>query len=423
MVFNFIRDATSRERRSLAASTLGWMLDGMDITLYAMVLAELMRELPLSKGQAGLLASLTLVASAAGGILFGFVADRKGRRFALTASILVYSVFTAACGLSSGLLELAVFRCLLGLGMGGEWGSGAALVAETWRAEHRAKALGIMQSGYAVGYALAALINWLVLPRFGWRAVFFAGLFPALLTLWIQRRVEESPLWLEKKSGLESRGSGFGKDDLPSPAPSPQHPAPLFSKRHLPNVMITLLMNSAALFGWWGLFTWIPPYLALPAGEGGRGLSVAASSLWIVVMQVGMWLGYVSFGFISDALGRKRTYVGYLFLAAGLVPLYAAARGAGVLLVLGPILAFFGTGHFTGFGIIASELFPTAFRGLAMGLTYNFGRALSAAAPWAIGMLAARFGFASAFWLSGLAFLIASFLAMALPETRARALE
>ena len=116
--FNFIQEASPRERRALAASTLGWMLDGMDITLYAMVLAQLMRELTLSKGQAGLLASLTLVASAAGGILFGVIADRKGRRFALTASILVYSIFTAACGLSHGLLELAIFRCLLGLGMG-----------------------------------------------------------------------------------------------------------------------------------------------------------------------------------------------------------------------------------------------------------------------------------------------------------------
>lgn len=428
--FNFLKSASPRERRALAASTLGWMLDGMDITLYAMVLAELMRELSLSKGQAGLLASLTLVASAAGGILFGFVADRLGRRFALMASIIVYSIFTAACGLSHGLLELAIFRCLLGLGMGGEWGAGAALVAETWRPEHRAKALGIMQSGYAVGYALAALINWLILPRFGWRAVFFAGLLPALLTLWIQRRVEESPLWVEKKSELGRRGSEFGVRDsrtedksLPTRNPNTESRTPLLSKQHLPNVLITLLMNSAALFGWWGLFTWIPPYLALPAAQGGKGLSVAASSLWIVVMQVGMWIGYVSFGFVSDALGRKKTYAGYLLLAALLVPFYAQAGSVAMLLALGPLLAFFGTGHFTGFGIIASELFPTSFRGLAMGLTYNFGRAISAAAPWAIGALASRFGFASAFWLSAAAFLIAGILSMGLPETRARTLD
>jgi MFS family permease len=186
-------------------------------------------------------------------------------------------------------------------------------------------------------------------------------------------------------------------------------------------ITVTLLMNSAALFGWWGLFTWIPAYLALPIARGGRGLSLAASSAWIMAMQVGMWLGYVTFGFISDAVGRKRTYVSYLFAAALLVPLYARSQPL-ALLVVGPLLAFFGTGHFTGFGIITAELFPTSFRALAMGLTYNFGRALSAAAPWAIGAIAARGGLASAFGISGLAFFLAGVLALALPETRGRTL-
>jgi MFS family permease len=426
----FLLAADSRERRSLAASTLGWMLDGMDIFLYAMVLAELMRELHLSKEEAGLLASLTLVASALGGIAFGFIADRLGRRSALTASIVVYSIFTAACGLSRGIFELALFRFLLGLGMGGEWASGAALVAETWRAEHRGKALGIMQSGYAVGIALAALINWIVLPRFGWRAVFFAGLLPALLTLWIQRRVEESPLWLSQdRAGHGVRDSGLAEGQSQSRAPKPESRnslstlSRLLDRQFRGKILITLLMNSAALFAWWGLFTWIPSYLALPAAQGGRGLSIAASSAWIVVMQIGMWLGYVSFGFISDSLGHKRTYVGFLLVAAALVPLYAGARGTTSLLVLGPLLAFFGTGHFTGFGIIAAELFPTSFRGLAMGLTYNFGRALSAAAPWAIGAISATHRLSSALWLSGVAFLVAGLLATALPETSGRSLE
>lgn len=428
--FRFLQTATPAERRALLASTLGWMLDGMDVTLYAMVIAELMRELELSPARAGLLASTTLVASALGGVLFGIIADRAGRRTALIGSIMVYSVFTAACGFSRGLVELAVFRFLLGLGMGGEWATGAALVAETWRAEHRGKALGLMQSGFAVGYALAALINWLALPRFGWRAVFFAGLLPALVTLWIRHGVEESPLWkAQNTSGLGVRDSGLGKEGPQSRTPKSESPTSppssimLVSKAYRSKVVITLLMNSAALFAWWGLFTWIPPYLALPVAQGGRGLSIAASSLWIVVMQAGMWLGYVSFGFISDALGRKRTYVGYLLLAATLVPLYAAVRGTAGLLVVGPLVAFFGTGHFTGFGIIAAELFPTSFRGLAMGLTYNFGRALSAAAPWAIGAIAARYGLGSAFGLSGLAFLVAGLVATALPETRHRALE
>ncbi|MFB3923171.1 MAG: MFS transporter [Terriglobia bacterium] len=403
----FLSTASSAERRALLASTLGWMLDGMDVTLYAMVITELLRELQLTTAQAGLLASITLIASAAGGILFGIAADRIGRRRALMASILVYSVFTAACGFSRTVVELAAFRFLLGLGMGGEWATGAALVAETWRPEHRAKALGIMQSGFAIGYALAAATTALVLPRWGWRAVFFVGILPALATLWIRRGVRESPLWLARDSRPRDRISPL-RNLLAAPY------------RRL--VLITLLMNSAALFAWWGLFTWIPPYLALPIGQGGRGLTIAASSLWIIVMQAGMWLGYVSFGFISDALGRKKTYVAYLLLAAALVPLYARAGAASALLVLGPLLAFFGTGHFTGFGVITSELFPTSFRASAMGLTYNFGRALSAAAPWLLGAVAARGSLSSAFWISGLAFLLAGLIGLAVPETKGRSL-
>ena len=429
--FRFLENSSSVERHALLASTLGWMLDGMDVTLYAMVLPRLMHEFQLSTSQAGFLASVTLVASAAGGILFGVLADRFGRRFALIASIVGYSVFTAACGLSHSVTELAVYRALLGLGMGGEWATGAALVAETWSAEHRGKALGLMQSGFAVGYALAALIAAIILPRWGWRDVFFVGLLPAFLTLWISRAVEESPMWLQ---GAGVRGSGLGlrekstldknfnaepQDPHPEPrTPKPESRTPSARGGYAKIILVTLLMNSAAMFGWWGLFTWIPSYLALPLAQGGRAMSIAASAEWIVAMQAGMWLGYVSFGFVSDLLGRKKTYIGYLLVAAALVPGYAHARDAGMLLLLGPLVAFFGTGHFTGFGIITAELFPTSIRASAMGLTYNFGRALSAAAPWAIGAVARQHGLGSAFWISGLAFLLAGVLALALPETQ-----
>lgn len=412
--WQFLVTASPAERRALVASTLGWMLDGMDITLYAMVIAELLREFELAPTQAGLLASLTLIASAAGGILFGVLADRVGRRRALMGSILVYSVFTAACGLSRSVTELAVFRFLLGLGMGGEWATGAALVAETWRSEHRGKALGVMQSGFAIGYALAAVVTALVLPRWGWRAVFFVGMLPALVTLWIRRGVKESPLWAAR---------GLAREAVATSEVHGTHSQLPLASRYGRPILVTLLMNSAALFGWWGLFTWIPPYLALPVAAGGRGLTIAASSWWIVAMQAGMWLGYVTFGFVSDTLGRKRTYVAYLLLAAALVPLYARAEARASLLILGPIVAFFGTGHFTGFGIITAELFPTSFRASAMGFTYNFGRALSAVAPWLMGWVAEHRSLNSAFWISGVAFLVAGLVGLAIPETRGRTLE
>jgi MFS family permease len=405
MIWGFIISASRRERRALLASMLGWMLDGMDVTLYAMVLSDLMRSLRLTTGEAGLLASVTLVSSALGGVLFGILADRLGRRPAMMISILAYSFVTAACGLSRGVADLAIFRALLGLGMGGEWATGAALVAETWRDEHRAKAMGLMQSGFAIGYALAALIAAIVLPRWGWRAVFFVGILPALLTLWVRRGVEESPVWLARKS-------------MEGPVAPRSQP---ISLPFLSPLLVTTLMNAAALFGWWGLFTWIPSFLALPVAQGGRGLTLASSSAWIWVMQSGMWLGYILFGFLSDRLGRKRTYVGYLLLAALLVPFYAGAQGE-ALLLLGPVLAFFGTGHFTGFGIIAAELFPTEVRASAMGLAYNFGRAFSAGAPWVLGVLAGRGGIDSSFWVCGVAYMVAALLALALPETRGRSL-
>jgi len=405
-MFQFLISATPREKRALLASMLGWMLDGMDVTLYAMVMTDVMRSLKLTAGEAGLLASVTLVASALGGALFGFLADRIGRRTALMASILVYSVFTAACGLSRGIVDLAIFRVLLGLGMGGEWATGAALVAETWRDEHRAKAMGLMQSGFAIGYALAALITAVVLPRWGWRAVFFVGILPALLTLWIRHGVEESPVWLAKRA---------------EPVHDAQRRRSTLTRSFVSLLLITMLMNSAALFGWWGLFTWIPSFLALPIEQGGRGLTLASSTVWIMVMQAGMWLGYASFGFISDWLGRKRTYMAFLLLAALLVPLYARASGL-ALLFLGAVLAFFGTGHFTGFGIISAELFPTHVRASAMGLTYSFGRVFGAAAPWLLGVIAGRGGIDSSFWVCGVAYLVAAMLVLAVPETRGRSL-
>ena len=195
----WLAEATAVQKRALLAASLGWMLDSMDIMLYSMVLAHMMRDLNMTEGTAGLMASLTLASSAAGGIFFGILADRMGRSRALMLSILVYSMFTAACGMARDITQLGVFRVLLGLGMGGEWACGAALVAETWPSQHRGKALGVMQSSWAVGYGLAAALTAALLPRFGWRAVFFAGVAPALVTFWIRSYVPEPEIWQQSR--------------------------------------------------------------------------------------------------------------------------------------------------------------------------------------------------------------------------------
>lgn len=404
------RTINPAQRKALLSASLGWMLDSMDIMLYAMVLAHLMKYFGMSTATAGLMGSLTLLASAVGGVVFGLIADRFGRVKALMGSILIYSIFTGACGLSQTILQLAIFRVLLGLGMGGEWASGAALVAETWPSEHRGKAMGIMQSSWAIGYALAAAITALVLPRLGWRGVFFVGIVPAVFTFWIRRHVEEPEIW--KKARQENR-QGTVKAGL----------GEIFRPPFLRNTLITSLMNAGTMFAWWGLFTWIPAYLGLPAEQGGRGMGVVTTSTWIIVMQAGMWLGYVSFGFICDKVGRKKTYIFYLFMAAVLVFLYSSARQDLGLLLLGPFLAFFGTGYFSGFGTITAELFPTRIRASAQGFTYNIGRGLSALAPFTIGALAKTQGLAVAFYLTAAFFLFSAAVAFALPETKGKALD
>jgi MFS family permease len=399
---------TAAERRSLVAGGLGWMLDAMDVMLYSMVLAHLMRDLGMSKAEGGLLNSLTLLASAIGGLAFGFLADRVGRTRALMASILVYSVASGACGLSQTIVQLAICRFILGLGMGGEWTTGAALIAETWPPEHRAKALGLMQSTWAIGEMIAAGVVALVLPSLGWRAVFFVGILPALVVFWIRRDVPESEIWLRRQA---TRSTSTGSLRI------------LWRKDLRRNGLVATAMNACGMFGYWGLFTWIPAYLSLPLEEGGRGLGLMKTTTWLIVMGLGKWLGYALFGFFADSVGRRRSYVAYLLVAAALVPLYGITREPRWLLLLGPLVAFFGTGFFSGFSAIASELFPTEIRATAMGLSYNVGRGLSAAAPAVVGLLATRFGFGAAFLVLAGAFLAGALLALLLPETKGRALE
>ncbi len=384
------------------------MLDAFDVMLYALVQKSLMADLHLDPAAAGSLQSLTLLAAAAGGLLFGLLADRWGRTRALALSVLLYSVFTAACGFAATAAQLALFRICLGFGMGGEWASGAALVSETWSDQDRGKALGFMQSSWAIGYALAALVNWLVqdVAGFGWRAVFFVGVLPALYALWVRSRVEEPVLW-QRARAAPKRGS-LGR---------------ALGGRMLGVTVAVTLMNACTLFGWWGFNSWVPTYLSSASQQGGIGLSVRLMSLLVITMQAGMWLGYVTFGFISDAIGRRRTYVGYLILAAALVWSYTSSRNPWVLFALGPVTAFFATGYFSGFGAVTAELYPTEVRATAQGFTYNLGRVVSAFAPRAVGSLATTRGYPAALSLAAAAFLLAAMFWVFIPETKGRAIE
>jgi MFS family permease len=221
----------------------------------------------------------------------------------------------------------------------------------------------------------------------------------------VRRGVPESPVWRGPAAQSTAGAAGAALARLWRPD----------LRRH---TVVATLMNTATLFGYWGLFFWIPAFLALGVEEGGRGLTITQTTLWLVVMGVGKWFGYVLFGYFADAAGRRATYIAYLVAAAALVPVFASLTSPAALLVVGPLVAFFGTGYFSGFGAIASELFPTDVRGTAMGLTYNLGRAASAFAPALTGALAVGYGLGAAFLVTSASFLVAAALALLLPETK-----
>ena len=413
-MFGWWREASPQARKALLAGGLGWMLDAFDVTLFAMALPAIRQELGLSASAAGILGSATLISAAAGGVIFGWIADRFGRTRALMLSVALYSVFTAACGFAQNFTHFLIFRTILGFGMGGEWASGAALVSETWPAQHRGKALGFMQSGWAIGYAAAALVNGFVQPAYGWRAVFFVGILPAFFTLWVRRNVEEPAIWTASR--------------LAGPVPSERERqasrgiSTIFRRPLLGLTIALTLMNTCTLFAWWGFYLWLPTYLTLSPAEGGVGLELLSSSGFIILMQVGMWFGYVTFGFVSDRIGRRPTYVTYLVSAAVLLFIYVSVRDPGVLLALGPFVAFFATGYFSGFGAVTAEIYPTAIRATAQGFSYNIGRVVSAGAPWLVGSLAQTHGFGPALTVSSAAFLLAAAAWIWIPETAGREL-
>jgi MFS family permease len=401
---------SSTQRRTLIAAALGWMLDAFDAMLYALVLAYVMRDLGMSKPVAGFLQMLTLLASGMGGVLFGFIADRIGRKQALMLSILTYSLCSFGSGLSTSITMLAVFRFVLGLGMGGEWNTGATLVAETWPMELRAKALSIVQSSWAIGYAMASLVAGVMLHYANWRMVFFAGILPALVVLWIRRGVPESEMWKQQHGQhIEKRHVEF---------------ATIFRAPYGKHTIALLFPNFFGMSAWWGLFTWIPPYLSLPVEQGGRGFGVMGTTTLLVVLNLfGMFPGYASFGWVADRFGRRTTFIAYLLVAVVLVPLYATVQNPATLMVVGTLVAFFGTGSFSGSGIIGSEIFPTSVRARALGFTYNGARTMSSVAPLVIGKVGESQGLAWAFFLCAAAYLVSAIVATQLPETLGKDLE
>jgi MFS family permease len=383
-------EITREQWRTLVAAQLGWMLDAMDVMLYSFALTAIKGEFQLSGASAGALAALPLVTSAVGGMLFGWLSDRYGRARALVWSILTFSLLTAFTATSRSVGELVFWRALVGIGLGGEWAAGSVLVAETWPERHRGKAIGLMQSAWAIGYLLAAVMSAAVLPKWGWRPLFVLGVLPALAALWMRRGVREPAKWSRPSHSMGGAMAG------------------LFRGAMRRNVLLMSALCSCLLFGYWGLFTWLPAYLASPVAKGGAGLGIVGSAAWIAPLQVGAFFGYISFGFCADRFGRVLAFLAFVLTTAALVPVYGlAGRHAGLLLALGPLVGYFGHGYFSVLGAMAADLFPPELRTTAQGFCYNIGRALAGLAPYTVGALADRYGigtalaFTSVFFVAG----------------------
>ena len=375
------------------------MLDAMDFLLFTFAVVAIQKEFGLSTATMGGLTTVALIAAAAGGIAFGRIADAIGRVRALTLSILVYSFATAGLATATALWQLVAWRMLVGFGMGGEWSAGSVLVAESWPAEHRAKAMGIMQSGWAIGAMIAAGLSALVLARFGWRVLFLIGALPAVITFFIRRNVEEPQIWRERTE-------------------KPRW-TEMFSPAYLRRTVVATLLASSVLVALWGVITWLPAFLATPIEKGGAGLTITKSAAWLIPVQVGAFFGYVTFGWFADKVGRRLAFTIFMIAATAVVPLFAFyARTTATLLIIGPFVGYFAYGYFSLFGAMLAELFPTRFRASAQGFCYNAGRLASAAAPLAIGAAASRHGLGTAIAVDALFFAVGGVLIWFLPETK-----
>jgi MFS family permease len=408
------RTITAEQWRVLVAAKLGWMLDAMDFMLYAMAIGQLRMYFGFNDATAGMLGTITLVMSGVGGVLFGYLADRIGRTRALMGTILLFSIASLGAATSQSVLQLLLWRALLGIGMGGEWASGAVLISETWPPAHRNKAISIMQSGWAIGYITAAVMAALILggsagPE-AWRWLFLVGVLPAIFTLWIRRYVREPDAWAAR-----------------TPAARVRNPFPvIFGPGLRSRTILIILLGASVQFAYWGIFFWLPAFLARPVAQGGAGMGVVGSLGWIIPVQIGAYFGYLTFGFIADRLGRRRTFILFMLAAATLVPIYGQmARSPVILMLLGPVLGYFGHGYFSLFGSFIAELYPTAVRATAQGTSYNIGRMAGAIAPYTIGAIATLpgIGIGLALGTTSAFFLLGAILIFTLPDRSGQALE
>ncbi|HZR21730.1 MAG TPA: MFS transporter [Verrucomicrobiae bacterium] len=409
----------------LFVAWLGWVFDSMDSTIYTLVLQPALQDLlrrqagvpvpaELVSWYGGIILSVFLIGWAMGGVTFGVLADHFGRTRVLIWTILIYAIFTGLAALSRTWWELALLRFVTALGIGGEWAAGAALVAEVWPESKRAKAAGLLQSAWAAGFFLAALIN-LMLRNSGWRPIFVVGIGPALVALAVRVWVREPELWLRARSV-----------EQPSAASSKSKLTALFQPGLRRSTLVGAGLAFVAVFGLWGATNWTPTLIrSLPDFAHTAPARVNASvSYATMLLNLGALAGYVSFGPLADRFGRRSAFG--LMCCGSFIMLptaFLTPRSYATVLALLPLLGFFNNGIFSGFAIYLPELFPTAIRATGAGFCFNVGRVLASAGPFLTGYLVAQLGsFGRAASAIALVYLLGLLILLFAPETKGRPL-
>jgi MFS family permease len=396
----------AKERSTLVATFAGWMLDGMDVMVYSFVLPTLIALWHISKSEAGMLGTSALLLSSLGGWLAGLAADRFGRVKVLQFTILWFAFFTFLSGFANSFTQLLIFRGLQGLGFGGEWAVGSVLICETIRSEYRGRAVGTVQGGWAIGWGISAVFYTLFFavlsPSLAWRAMFWVGLLPALLAVWIRSHVSESTI--------------FGRNRAAEKVESSTHFLRIFSPPLLKTTLLAALVALGGQGGYYAITTWLPLYM------NARGLSVMHTGGYLLVVIAGSFAGYLTAAHLADMIGRKWTLTLFAVLSFTTVLLYMVLPISDeVMLLLGFPLGFFPSGAFSPMGAFFSELFPTSLRGSGQGFAYNLGRGVGALFPTLVGYFSAHMKLGAAIAVfAAAAYMLMALCVLLLPETRGR---
>jgi MFS family permease len=397
-------------KRTFWAATGGWILDAMDVQMFSFAIPSIITAFAITNADAGLIGTATLLSSSAGGWVAGVIADRFGRVRTLQITIAWFAIFTFLCGFALDYTQLFAFRALMGFGFGGEWAAAAVLIGEVIRPEHRGKAVGAMQSGWPVGWGLALLVSTLFFtvfpPEWAWRVLFWFGLTPALLVFFVRRYVDEPPVYAQTRDNLASAGrvSNFME---------------IFSPSMLKTTLLSCLLSTGALGGYYAITTWIPTFL-----RNERKITVLASFWYIAVIIVGSLIGCLLSAWLNDRIGRRPTFI--LFAACSLITVVTYTQiplDDATMLYLGFPLGFFSQAIFAGMGPFLTELFPTRVRGSGQGFVYNFGRGIAASNPYLVGLLSAVLPLGQSIGVfAAISYLVMIAAALALPETKGRTL-